>query len=150
MVALVTAAFGADAYVRADRSQQRVAALQADLASLEQRVGADEQTAAADRRTRRQRLRAGLRGTAVGQADSTWQLQSLPTEAQLAGLRNDVANYAACVPPAPERDRKPSPELANRRGQPVYRRFQAVHRDAGVGVVLGPAHWAAVRFESAT
>jgi hypothetical protein len=97
MIALVTAAFGADAYVRADRSQQRVAALQADLASLEQRVGADEQTAAADRR----RIgsisgRASAAQRSVKQM--SWQLQSLPTEAQLAGLRNEVANYAACVP----------------------------------------------------
>jgi cell division protein FtsB len=104
VIALATAAFGVGGYMQASRSQRHVAALQADLASLQQRVGADERAAAGDQRQTR---------TVVDKASAvqksiqnfTWQLQSVPTEAQLAGLRNqlaglgsDVAAYAACIP----------------------------------------------------
>jgi|ERR1700733_3441598 hypothetical protein len=97
MIALITAGFGVDAYLRADRSQQRVAALQADLASLALRVGADERTAAGDRRHART-VAAHAAAAERSVSKFRWQLQSLPSEAQLAGLRSDVANYAACIP----------------------------------------------------
>ena len=97
IIALVTAGFGVESYLRAVRSQKRVAALQADLASLEQRVSADERAAAGDRRHVRS---VAARASAAQQSVKrvTWQLQSVPSEAQLAGLRNEVANYAACMP----------------------------------------------------
>ncbi len=97
MIALVTAAFGVESYLRATRSQQRIAALQADLASLRQRVGADEQAAAGDQRHARS---IAARASAAQQSVKrmTWQLQSVPSEGQLAGLRNEVANYATCIP----------------------------------------------------
>ncbi len=97
MIALVTAGFGVDAYLRADRSQQRVVALQADLASLQQRVSADERAVAGDRRHARA-VAAHAAAAERSVSKFGWQLQSLPSEAQLAGLRNDVANYAACIP----------------------------------------------------
>jgi hypothetical protein len=104
VVALATAAFGVEGYVRASRSERRVTALQADLANLRQRVGADERAAAGEQRQAR---------TVVDKASAvqksiqnfTWQLQSVPTEAQLAelrnklaGLSNDVSTYTACIP----------------------------------------------------
>ena len=97
MIALATAAFGVEGYMRSSVSQQRVAALQAQLASLQQRVGADEVAAASQQRhTRTEVARASTVQRLIQHVN--WQLQSVPTEAQLAGLRNDVAPYAACVP----------------------------------------------------
>src|SRR4051794_7067510 len=46
IVALATAAFGVEAYVRAGHEQKRITALQADLAGLKQRITADEDGAA--------------------------------------------------------------------------------------------------------
>jgi hypothetical protein len=104
VIALATAAFGVEGYMRSSRSQRRVAALQADLASLQQRVGADEQAATGEQRhTRTVVARASTVLNSIQHVN--WQLQSVPTEAQLAGLRNrlaglgnDVAAYAACIP----------------------------------------------------
>src|SRR5277367_5302717 len=93
MIALATAGFGVEGFMRASRSQKRVAALQADLASLQQRVGADERAAAgAQRHTRTVVARATAVQQSIQRVD--WQLQSLPTEAQLANLRNELAGYA--------------------------------------------------------
>jgi hypothetical protein len=97
IVALATAAFGIEAYVRAGHQQTRITALQADLASLQQRVAADEHGTAAVR----QRI-----GSVAAQASSArralarfrWALQSVPSEAQVAGVRNEFAAYAACLP----------------------------------------------------
>jgi hypothetical protein len=104
VIALATAAFGVEGYMRASRSERRMAALRADLANLQQRVGTDERAAAGEQRHAR---------TVVDKASAvqksiqnvTWQLQSVPTEAQLAGLRNrlagldnDISAYAACIP----------------------------------------------------
>jgi len=104
MIALATAAFGVEAYLRSARSQRRVAALQAELANLQQRVAADEHAAAgAQRHTRTVLARATAAQRSIQRFQ--WQLQSVPTEAQLAGLRselaslgNDVATYNSCVP----------------------------------------------------
>jgi cell division protein FtsB len=100
IIALATAVFGVEAYKRAARSEQRVAALQADLASLEQRVTGDERTAAGDRLHARS---VAARATAAQRSVQrvNWQLQSVPSEAQLAGMRNQLAAYsayAACIP----------------------------------------------------
>ncbi len=97
IVALATAAFGVEAYVRAGHQQTRITALQADLTRLEQRVAVDEHGAASVR----QRVRS-----VAAQASSArrtvarfgWALQSVPSEAQVAGVRNEFAAYAACIP----------------------------------------------------
>jgi hypothetical protein len=97
IVALAAAGFGAASYTRAARSETRVATLQAEVTALEQRVASDEQAAAGAQRHA---------GSVVARANAaqrsikrfSWQLQSVPTEAQLAGLRNQVAEYAACLP----------------------------------------------------
>lgn len=97
IVALATAAFGIEAYVRAGHQQARITALQADVASLQQRVAADEHGTAA--------VRAHIRSVAA-QTNSArralarlhWALQSVPSEAQVAGVRNEFAAYAACIP----------------------------------------------------
>jgi hypothetical protein len=97
IVALATAAFGVQAYVRAGHDQTRIAALQSALTSLQQRVASDEHGAAREQ----QKLRgiaaqASSARRAVGRF--SWALQSVPSEAQVAGVRNEFANYAACIP----------------------------------------------------
>jgi hypothetical protein len=97
IVALAAAGFGAASYSRAARSETRVATLQAEVAALQQRVAGDEESAAGDRRNA---------GSVVARANAaqrsikrfSWQLQSVPSEAQLAGLRSQVAAYTACLP----------------------------------------------------
>ncbi len=100
IVAIATAVFGVEAYKRAARSEQRVATLQSDLASLEQRVAGDERAAAGDRQHARSvAARASAAQRSVQRVN--WQLQSVPTEAQLAGMRSELAAYAAyaaCIP----------------------------------------------------
>jgi hypothetical protein len=100
IVAIATAIFGVEAYKRAARSERRVAALQAELSSLGQRVAGDERAAAGDRQHARS---VAARATAAQRSVQrvNWQLQSVPTEAQLAGMRNQLAAYAAyaaCIP----------------------------------------------------
>jgi hypothetical protein len=97
MIALATAAFGVEGYMRSSRSEQRVTSLQAELSSLQQRVGADERSAAgAQLHTRTVATQASSVRRLIQRVN--WQLQSVPTEAQLAGMRNQIASYAACVP----------------------------------------------------
>jgi len=100
IVAIATAVFGVEAYNRAARSEQRVTALQADLASLQRRVAGDERAAAGDRQHARSvAARASAAQRSVQRVN--WQLQSVPTEAQLAGMRSELAAYAAyaaCIP----------------------------------------------------
>jgi cell division protein FtsB len=100
IIALATAIFGVEAYKRAARSEQHVAALQAELSSLGQRVADDERAAAGDRLHARS---VAARATAAQRSVQrvNWQLQSVPSEAQLAGMRNELAAYAAyatCIP----------------------------------------------------
>jgi hypothetical protein len=97
IVALATAAFGIEAYVRAGHQQTRIAILQADLAHLQQRVAADEHGAAG--------MRQHVRSVAAQAGDARravtrlrWALQSVPSEAQVAGVRNEFAAYAGCIP----------------------------------------------------
>jgi hypothetical protein len=97
IVALAAAGFGAASYSRAARSETRVASLQAEVAALRQRLAGDEQAAAGERQHA---------GSVVARANAaqqtikrfSWRLQSVPTEGQLAALRNEVAAYAACLP----------------------------------------------------
>jgi hypothetical protein len=97
IVALATAAFGIEAYVRAGHQQTRITALQADLASLQQRVAADEHGTAAERRHIRS-VAAQATSARRALARFRWALQSVPSEAQVAGVRNEFAAYAACIP----------------------------------------------------
>jgi len=97
IVAIGTAVFGVEAYKRAARSEQRVATLQSALASLEQRVAGDERSAAGDRlHARSVAARASAAQRSVQRVN--WQLQSVPSEGQLAGMRTELAAYAACIP----------------------------------------------------
>jgi hypothetical protein len=97
IVALATAAFGIEAYVRAGHQQTRITALQADLASLQQRVAADEHRAAAARQHIRS-VAAQASSARRALARFRWALQSVPSEAQVAGVRDEFAAYAACIP----------------------------------------------------
>ena len=97
IVALVAAAFGAEGFIKASRSQRRVSALQAELDSLQQRVAADEHGAASERQhVRTIAARASSAQKSVRHV--SWLLQSMPSEAQLASVRNELAPYAACLP----------------------------------------------------
>jgi cytochrome bd-type quinol oxidase subunit 1 len=97
IVALATAAFGVKAYVRAGHQETRIAALQGDLARLQQRVAGDEQAAATTRQHVRS-IAAQASSAHRAVARFRWALQSVPSEAQVAGVRNEVAAYAACIP----------------------------------------------------
>jgi hypothetical protein len=97
MVALVTAAFGVEAYVRAGHDQARIAALQADLAGLQRRVNADERGAASVRK-RVGKVAAQASSAHRAMTRFNWALQSVPSEAQVAGVRNEFAAYADCIP----------------------------------------------------
>ena len=97
MVALATAAFGVEAYVRAGHDQARIAALQADLAGLQRRVNADERGAASVRK-RVGKVAAQASSAHRAMTRFNWALQSVPSEAQVAGVRNEFAAYADCIP----------------------------------------------------
>jgi hypothetical protein len=97
VIALVAVALAVQARSDASRAQSRVAALEADVRGLEQRVGADEQAAAIDRRhIHGVAASASRAGRAAAQV--SWQLQSVPSEAQLAVLRSQLASYTSCLP----------------------------------------------------
>ena len=97
IVALATAAFGVEAYVRAGHQQARITALQADLASLQQRMTADEHSVAGVRQ-RVHSVAAQASGARRAVNRLKWALQSVPSEAQVAGVRNEFAAYAGCIP----------------------------------------------------
>jgi hypothetical protein len=95
-IALAGAAFGLQGSTRASRAQSRIAALQADIAGLQQRLAADERRAASDRQ---QMHSIGARASRAQRSLNhiEWQLQSVPTEAQIAGVRGAIAANAACT-----------------------------------------------------
>jgi hypothetical protein len=97
IVALAMATVGIEAYVRAGHQQARITALQVELAGLQRRVDADENGAAAERRHVRS---AAAQASSARRALSrvSWALQSVPSEAQIAGVRNELAAYASCIP----------------------------------------------------
>lgn len=97
VVALAMATVGIQAYMRADRQQARIVALQAHLAGLERRVAADERAAAGER-GRVRSVAAQASGARRAVARVSWALQSVPSQAQLAGVRNALTTYAACMP----------------------------------------------------
>ena len=96
MVALTGGGLGVEGLIQASQERSRVGALQADVTSLTQRVGADEQGAASER------AEVGkVAGRAIGVARSlarmNWSLQSVPSQGELAQLRGTLDAYAACV-----------------------------------------------------
>ncbi len=97
IVAMATAAFGIEAYVRAGHQQSRIAALQADVIALQQRVSTDEQGVASERSHLRS-VAAQASSARQALARFSWALQSVPSQAQVAGVRNELAAYAACIP----------------------------------------------------
>jgi hypothetical protein len=101
MIAFVAVAFGVEGLLQASRSQSRIATLQASLDSLQLRVRADERaaaSAAAGERARTSRVARQASGAGRALARVNWQLESLPSEPQVARLRSELAAYAGCVP----------------------------------------------------
>jgi hypothetical protein len=84
VVAVAAATFGIQAYVRAGHEQARVAALEADVSALQQRLAVDEHGAASDRRHVRS-VAAQASSARRALARFSWALQSVPSEAQVAG-----------------------------------------------------------------
>lgn len=97
IVAVAVGTFGIEAYVRAGHEQTRITALQAAVAGLQQRVQADERLATSDRR-HVAHVAAQAAGARRALARFSWALQSVPSEAQVAGVRSEFASYAACIP----------------------------------------------------
>jgi hypothetical protein len=97
LIAAAGAYWGTRASIRASHSQKRIAALQAQLTGLQQRVAADERVAAGERRSTHT---AVARATAVQRSLKriAWALQSVPSEAEVAGVRSGLAGFAACLP----------------------------------------------------
>ena len=97
VIALAAALVTIQGLTQASRSQARIAALQADVNGLKQRVRTDERAAAADRRHVNE---ATAQAASVGRAlqHVNWEVASLPTETEVAHLRGGLANYAACLP----------------------------------------------------
>ena len=97
IVAAGGAAWGASAARQASRSRARVAALQSELVTLQQRVAVDERAAAGQaRHLRTVAARAG--GAQRSLQRINWALQSVPSEAQVASVRNALSGYVACLP----------------------------------------------------
>lgn len=97
ILAVAVGTFGIEAYVRAGHEQARIAVLQADLAGLQQRIAADEHVVANDRHHVAQVAAQASRASRA-LARFSWALQSVPSEAQVAGVRSEFAGYAACIP----------------------------------------------------
>jgi hypothetical protein len=97
VIALAATAVAVEGFMQASRSQQRLAALQAQLRSFGQRIGSDERSAVGERQ-----LMRGVAARAAGAQRSldhvSWQLQSLPSETEVARVRGELGAYAACIP----------------------------------------------------
>lgn len=97
LIAAGGAAWGAHGARQASRAQSHVAALQAQLAVLQRRVAHDERAVAAQSRALR-RVDAHANGVQRSLQHINWTLQSVPSESQVAGVRNALGAYAACIP----------------------------------------------------
>ena len=97
IVALAMATVGIQAYVRAGHQQARITALQTELAGLQRRISTDE-TVAAGQRRRVQSVAAQAGKATRALSRLSWALQSVPSQAQVAGVRNQLAAYASCIP----------------------------------------------------
>jgi uncharacterized protein HemX len=94
VAALVIAAAGA---IWGARAQLQSSRAHSELAALQRRVAGDERTNAGLRR-HLSTVAARTGGVQRSLQRINWTLQSVPSEAQLAGVRNHVAAYAACLP----------------------------------------------------
>jgi hypothetical protein len=100
VLALALAGFGAEGLLAASHAQSRVAALQGELTSLQQRVATDEQgvrSESAHVSTIAARATGADRSLTRTLARLNWSLQSVPSEGELARLRGELDAYAACV-----------------------------------------------------
>jgi hypothetical protein len=100
MAAVAGGAFGVEGLIQASSARTRVTALQAQLTSLEQRVGADEQDAASARLEMGKvagRATGAERSVSRSLARINWSLQSVPSQAELAQMRGQLAAYSACI-----------------------------------------------------
>jgi cell division protein FtsB len=96
-VAVAGATWGIRGATQVSHSRAQIVSLQAELARLQERVTADERTAASARQqSRRVAARAGDVQQSLQRIN--WALQSVPSQAQVATVRNDVAAYAGCIP----------------------------------------------------
>ncbi len=97
MIALAAALFTVQGLSQLSRSRSRIATLQTDVNSLQQRVRSDEHAAALDRRHMNS-VTAQTAGAQRAVQRVNWEVASLPTEAEVAHLRGGLAVYAACIP----------------------------------------------------
>lgn len=100
VLAMALAGFGAEGLVSASRSRSRVATLQAEVSSLQQRLDADERGAASESghmRVIAARATGADSSLTRSLARINWSLQSVPSEGELARLRNELTAYAACA-----------------------------------------------------
>jgi hypothetical protein len=97
VIALAATAVAVEGFTQASRSEQRVAVLQAQLRSFGQRIGADERGAAGERQLMH-RVAARATGAQRSLDRVNWQLQSLPSEAEVARVRGELDAYARCIP----------------------------------------------------
>ncbi len=97
IIALAAVVIAFEGFAQASRSQSRVAALQAQLSTLQSRLSADESGVASERLHVR-----SVAARAIGVQRSLdhvdWELASVPTEAEVARVRGQLAAYAACMP----------------------------------------------------
>jgi hypothetical protein len=100
MAAVAGGAFGVEGLIQASHAGTRVTSLQAQLTSLEQRVGVDEQGAAS---ARAQMAKVAGRATGAERSVSrslariNWSLQSVPSQGELAQMRGQLAVQNACI-----------------------------------------------------
>jgi uncharacterized protein HemX len=97
VIALVATAVAIEGFMQASRSQQRIVALQAELSGFQRRIGVDEQRVAGERQLMR-RVAARAAGAQHALDQVSWQLQSLPSEAEVARVRGALAAFAGCIP----------------------------------------------------
>lgn len=97
MLALASAMFTVQGLTQLSRSQARIAALESNVRSLGARIAADEHTATADRRHVNTVVTQAT-GTARAVNHLNWELTSVPTEAEVAHMRGELAVYNACLP----------------------------------------------------
>ena len=100
VLALALAGFGVEGLLSASRSQSHVAALEAEVSGLQQRLVDDEQGAMSESGHVRA-IAARATGTDTSLTRSlariNWSLQSVPSEGELARLRSELTGYAACA-----------------------------------------------------
>jgi hypothetical protein len=97
IVALVAVGIAYDGFTQASRSQKRDKTLQAELSGLQRRLAADE-SGVANERLHVRSVAAKAIGVQRSLQHVNWELASVPTEAEVARVRGQLAAYAACMP----------------------------------------------------